>query len=71
MEGWKNVLREYFSKKISVKILFKYPNLDGVVIRTGSILKIEDECFSMDDVKSGPAWYAYTFISQIIPEVKE
>ena len=65
MDGWKKVLGDFKKRRQAVKVLFIFPNVSGAVIRSGRIIKIESDCFELDDVKEGLNWYSYNWISSI------
>jgi hypothetical protein len=65
MEGWKKVLSNFKRKRVLVKVLFIFPNVNGVVIRSGKIIKVESDCFCLDDVKEGINWFSFNWISSV------
>lgn len=63
--SWIDIIKRYKRKKISVRILFKYPHLPNPMIRSGRILTTSFDNFSMDDPIVGVSYYAYNYIIEI------
>lgn len=64
-DEWKNILKSFKRKSLSIKVNFKFPQFDGFTIRTGKIISIEDNCFGLDDFKIGLSYYAYDYVVSI------
>ena len=65
MDGWKRVLSDYKKKRMKVKVLFIFPNVNGVVIRSGNIIRVETDCFCLDDIREGMSWFSFNWISSV------
>jgi hypothetical protein len=65
LDEWKNILKSFKRKKISVKVNFKFPQFEGFTIRTGKIISIEDNSFGLDDYKIGLSYYSYDYVVSV------
>ena len=65
--GWKQQIEEAKSNSQPLKITFFYPHLLKIKFHRGRIIKVSDDCFTIDDVRNGPMSFSYDFISEIAP----
>lgn len=63
--GFKRRLIEARYNSECVKIIFQYPASDRATIKSGFVLSVDEDSFTLNEVKDGEATYAYNFIVEI------
>lgn len=67
--GFKRRLEEAKLNSEFIKIVFQYPASDRAIIKSGKVLSVDVDSFTLDEVRDGEATYSYDFIAEI--KVKE
>lgn len=63
--GFRMRLEKAMSNSEKVKVLFKYPNMDKLIIKSGIIKEVGSSCFTIDEVKDGIMVFSYTFLIEV------
>ena len=65
MEAMRKRVQQAFDDAEVIKVIFQYPAANRATIKTGRVLEVFDDGFTLDDVIDGEATYSYRFIVEI------
>jgi hypothetical protein len=68
--GFKKRLNEALINSETIKIIFQYPSSDRAIIKSGKVLSVDIDSFTIDEKLDGDATYSYNYIVEI-KEVRE
>ena len=63
--GFKEILEKYQSDSKQVKVAFMYPGFTRPMIRRGKVLSVDEDCFTIDEIKQGESTYSYTYLIEL------
>jgi hypothetical protein len=69
-EGFKKRLNKALDNSEFIKILFQYPGVDHVIKKSGKVISVEDDSFTIDEIRDGEATYGYSYITEIVGGVE-
>jgi hypothetical protein len=70
--GFKKRLNDAKDNSEYIKIIFQYPGSDRAIIKSGKVISVDDDSFTIQETMDGEATYSYQFIVEIkIKEMKE
>jgi hypothetical protein len=65
---FKKRLIEAMENSKGVKLMFQYPGSPRAIKKSGKILDVEDDGFTMREIKDGKITYSYTFLAEVSEE---
>ena len=63
--GFKRRLEEAKLNSEFIKIIFQYPGSDRAIIKSGKVLFVDEDSFTLNEVIDGKVPYSYDFIVEI------
>ena len=63
--GFKKRLSDAKENNSKVKLIFQYPASDRAIIKSGDILSVDDDSFTIEETYDGEATYAYTYLVEV------
>lgn len=67
--GFKKRLNDAKDNSESIKIIFQYPASDRAIIKSGKVISVDNDSFTLNETYDGEATYSYSYIVEI-KEVK-
>lgn len=64
-KGFKRRLEEALVNSEKVKIIFQYPASDRAVIKSGYVIEVDEDSFTMDEVRDGDSTYSYDYVIEV------
>lgn len=68
--GLKRTLNEAKVNDNSVKVIFQYPGAERATKKSGKVMFVDEDSFTIDEIYDGEATYSYQYVVEIT-EVKE
>lgn len=68
--GFKRRLKEAKVNSEKIKIIFQYPASLKAIIKSGNILSVDEDSFTMDEIFDGESTYSYDFIVEVVKKNK-
>jgi len=56
------VMREIIKVGEVIKVFFKYPNVNHIIIKSGEVISADDKSFILNEIKDGKTVYSYEFV---------
>lgn len=69
--GFKKRLSEAKKSSEFIKIFFQYPNMAKGIKKSGTVISVDKDSFTIQEIKDGVATYSYNFIAEILREKNE
>ena len=63
--GFKRRLKEALLSSEIIKIIFQYPASDRAIIKSGIVIAVDDDSFTLDESMDGECAFSYQFIVEI------
>ena len=63
--GFKRRLEEAKINSEFIKIIFQYPASDRAIIKSGKVISVDNDSFTLDEIKDGEATYSYAYVVEI------
>lgn len=64
-EGIKNRLKEAYENRQKIQIIFKYPEFTRRTIKSGFVVRVDEDSFDFDELLDGHSTFSYDFITEI------
>ncbi len=68
LTGFKKRLEEAKENNSKVKLLFQYPSTSRAIKKSGSVLTIDDDSFTILEKFDGKCTYSYNFLVEVSDE---
>ena len=63
--GFQRRLKEAKENNSKVKLIFQYPASDRAIIKSGDIISVDDDSFTIAEIFDGEVTYAYTYLVEV------
>ena len=60
-----DAMRGLIVKGKYIKIFFKYPEVDKLIIKSGLVLETSEDSFILEEVKDGVSGYSYDYVIEV------
>jgi len=64
-KGFKRILKEALDNSKKVKVIFQYPATDRATIKSGNVISVDEDSFTINDIKDGESTFSYGFVVEI------
>jgi len=64
-KGFKRRLEEALISSEKVKIIFQYPASDRAIIKSGVVLEVDEDSFTLNEVRDGESTYSYDYVIEV------
>ena len=63
--GFKKRLSEALEQNSKVKLIFQYPASDRAIIKSGEVISVDEDSFTLNEIYDGEVTYAYTYLVEV------
>ena len=64
--GFKRQLQEALDYSKSIKLLFQYPAAARAVKKSGRVVSVDEDSFTMDEIYDGEVTLSYKFLVELV-----
>jgi len=65
-EGFKIKLKEVMYNSQKVKLIFQYPACDRAIKKSGVVLEVFKDCFTIDEIYDGEVTYSFNYLVEVM-----
>jgi len=63
-KGFKKRLEDVKSKSQKIKLMFQYPG--RAIKKSGYVISVEEDCFTLDDIYDGEVTFSYQYLVEVM-----